>query len=116
MVIFSTTSFQPALLEPLVTAVQSCNVEVLSIINTIIPPEGVMKPHRRKASKLKRSGSQHQQSHVLFGSSTITERLCDLDFQISPESFFQVNSAQAEVLYSLVHKAAGMLVTVYEEL
>ncbi|KAL0053428.1 hypothetical protein WJX82_005653 [Trebouxia sp. C0006] len=52
--------------------------------------------------------SQRQQSHVLFGTSTITERLCELDFQISPESFFQVNSAQAEVLYDLVHKAAGL--------
>jgi len=116
MVILSTTSFQPALLEPLVTAVQSCNVEVLSIINTVIPLEGGMKPHRRKASKLKGSGSKRQQSHVLFGSSTITERLCDLDFQISPASFFQVNSAQAEVLYDLVHKAAGMLMTVYKGL
>ena len=116
MVIFSTTSFQPALLEPLVSAVQSCNVEVLSIINTVIPSEGGMKPHRRKASKLKGSGSQRQQSHVLFGTSTITERLCELDFRISPESFFQVNSAQAEVLYNLVHKAAGMLMTVYEGL
>ncbi|DBA93372.1 TPA: hypothetical protein ACH3X2_003645 [Trebouxia sp. C0005] len=109
MVIFFTTSFQPALLEPLVTAVQRCNVEVLSIINTVVPPEGSMKyQHSKKASKLKGSGSKRQQSHVLFGSSTITERLCQLDFQISPESFFQVNSAQAEVLYDLVHKAAGL--------
>lgn len=108
MVIFLTTSFQPALLEPLVTAVQSCNVEVLSIINTVIPPEGGMRPHRRKAPKLKSSSRQRPQSHVLFGLSTITERLCNLDFQISPESFFQVNSAQAEVLYDLVHIAAGL--------
>jgi len=116
MVIFSTTSFQPSLLEPLVTAVQSCNVEVLSVINTVIPPEGGAKYQHRKASKLKGSGSKRQRSHVLFGSSTITERLCELDLQISPESFFQVNSAQAEVLYDLVHKAAGMLMTVYEGL
>ena len=116
MVIFSTSSFQPALLEPLVTAVQSCNVEVLSIINTVIPLEGGVRPHRRKSSKLKCLSSQRQQSHVLFGTSTITERLCELDFQISPESFFQVNSAQAEVLYDLVHKAAGMLVTACEGL
>ncbi len=116
MVIFSTSSFQPALLEPLVTAVQSCNVEVLSIINTVIPLEGGVRPHRRKSSKLNCLSSQRQQSHVLFGTSTITERLCELDFQISPESFFQVNSAQAEVLYDLVHKPAGMLVTACEGL
>ncbi|KAL0029527.1 hypothetical protein WJX79_001400 [Trebouxia sp. C0005] len=90
-------------------ATKRCNVEVLSIINTVVPPEGSMKyQHSKKASKLKGSGSKRQQSHVLFGSSTITERLCQLDFQISPESFFQVNSAQAEVLYDLVHKAAGL--------
>jgi 23S rRNA (uracil1939-C5)-methyltransferase len=35
---------------------------------------------------------------VLYGSGTITEHLCDFDFDISPRSFFQVNTQQAEVL------------------
>ncbi|MBE7041914.1 MAG: 23S rRNA (uracil(1939)-C(5))-methyltransferase RlmD [Ruminococcaceae bacterium] len=35
----------------------------------------------------------------LFGDGTISDRLCGLEFQISPHSFFQVNHAQTEQLY-----------------
>ncbi|HHU68701.1 MAG TPA: 23S rRNA (uracil(1939)-C(5))-methyltransferase RlmD [Thermoanaerobacterales bacterium] len=36
---------------------------------------------------------------IVYGKGKISERLGDLEFSISPLSFFQVNSAQAEVLY-----------------
>ena len=107
MVIISTTSFQPALLEPLVTALQTCSVTVLSIINSVIPPESAIKSRRKRQNKNKSLGSKRQESHVLYGVPTITEQLCGLQFQVSPESFFQVNSVQAEVLYKLVQTAAG---------
>ena len=38
--------------------------------------------------------------HVLYGNGYITESLLDLKFRISPLSFFQVNSIQAEKLYA----------------
>lgn len=41
------------------------------------------------------------------GKSVIRERLGNLDFDISPGSFFQVNSAQAEVLFAKVLEYAG---------
>lgn len=34
---------------------------------------------------------------LLFGDSYIREKMCDLTFRISPESFFQVNAKGAEV-------------------
>lgn len=37
---------------------------------------------------------------VIYGKDHITETLCSLDFVISYNSFFQINSKQAEVLYS----------------
>lgn len=37
--------------------------------------------------------------HTLWGSETISETLCGLQFQISPQSFFQINPDQAEYLY-----------------
>ncbi len=36
---------------------------------------------------------------LLYGSNFLTERLFDLEFELSPASFFQVNADQTEVLY-----------------
>ena len=44
--------------------------------------------------------------------SAISEKLCGLEFSISADSFFQVNSRQAEVLYGMIQKAAGTAVAV----
>ena len=43
---------------------------------------------------------------LIYGNKTITERLHDLYFDISPTSFFQTNSSWAEKLYSLVLEMA----------
>ena len=43
---------------------------------------------------------------ILCGQGWIEERLCNLRFKISPASFFQVNPAQAEILYQLAIKEA----------
>jgi 23S rRNA (uracil1939-C5)-methyltransferase len=44
----------------------------------------------------------------VWGAAAITETLCGLDFQISPQTFFQVNTPQAERLYALALEAAGI--------
>lgn len=45
---------------------------------------------------------------VLYGRGYIVDSLCGKTFAISPRSFYQVNPAQTEVLYSLAVKAAGL--------
>ena len=41
-----------------------------------------------------------ENNKTIYGNGFIRERLCGLSFKISPNSFFQVNTAQAEGLYS----------------
>ena len=47
-----------------------------------------------------------QEHKVIFGSPTITESILGIDYQISLNSFFQINSAQTEHLYSKVLELA----------
>ncbi len=44
----------------------------------------------------------------LWGEERLPERLCSLDFQLSPHSFFQVNRAQAEVLVAELMRALAL--------
>jgi 23S rRNA (uracil1939-C5)-methyltransferase len=46
--------------------------------------------------------------HVLHGSGRITEELLGIRFEVSPFSFFQTNSAQAEQLFSTALQFAGL--------
>ena len=48
------------------------------------------------------------ESHVLHGEGYITDRLCGLEFRISPRSFYQVNPVQTEVLYGKAKEFAGL--------
>lgn len=49
-----------------------------------------------------------EESHVLYGEGYITDRLCGLEFRISPRSFYQVNSAQTELLYAKAIELASL--------
>jgi len=49
----------------------------------------------------------NEEEHVLYGEGTITDRLGEYTYQISPNSFFQTNTAQAEVLYNEIIKQAA---------
>ncbi len=44
---------------------------------------------------------------ILYGQDTLTEQLLGLSFRITPFSFFQTNSAGAEVLYEVVRRLIG---------
>ena len=44
---------------------------------------------------------------TLFGTETVTDRLCGLEFEISPLSFYQVNPAATELLYRKAAEFAG---------
>ena len=45
---------------------------------------------------------------VYFGKGFVMERLGDLAFKVSPKSFFQTNTAQAEKLYTVARDFAGL--------
>ncbi len=47
-------------------------------------------------------------SLTLWGSDYISDSLCGLNFRISPQSFYQVNSKMAEVLYEKAAHYAGL--------
>ena len=48
------------------------------------------------------------ESHVLHGDGYITDRLCGLEFRISPRSFYQVNPLQTEILYGKAREFAAL--------
>ena len=50
---------------------------------------------------------QNDRTDVLWGNAFFYEKLLDLRFRITPFSFFQTNSAGAEVLYQTVREYAG---------
>lgn len=52
---------------------------------------------------------QSDETRILYGKDSFYEELLGLRFQISPFSFFQTNSAGAEVLYSVVREYIGDL-------
>ncbi len=45
---------------------------------------------------------------VLYGTGTIEDELCGLKFDISPQSFYQVNPVQTEKLYETAVQSAGL--------
>ena len=49
-----------------------------------------------------------EKSLTIWGSDYITDRLCGLDFRISPLSFYQVNTKGAEILYGQAAEYAGL--------
>ena len=44
---------------------------------------------------------------LIYGKDTITDRIGNLEFSVSPHSFYQINPVQTEKLYSLALEAAG---------
>ena len=57
-----------------------------------------------------------EEEYVISGAGLVTERLGDLDFRISANSFFQTNTRQAETLYDQILAVGGITAedTVYD--
>ncbi len=49
-----------------------------------------------------------QPEQILYGKGYIEDELCGMRFRISPKSFYQVNSVQAEKMYSIAMKMARL--------
>ena len=49
-----------------------------------------------------------KKSVTLYGEGYIKDTLCDLEFRISPSSFYQVNPVQTEILYDTARKFADL--------
>jgi 23S rRNA (uracil1939-C5)-methyltransferase len=49
-----------------------------------------------------------EQEYIISGDGFVTERLGDLDFRISANSFFQTNTLQAETLYEQIIAVGGI--------
>jgi 23S rRNA (uracil1939-C5)-methyltransferase len=49
-----------------------------------------------------------EENYILFGSPIIEDKLCDMTFEISPMSFYQVNPDQTEILYRKAMDCAAL--------
>ncbi|TSO26721.1 23S rRNA (uracil(1939)-C(5))-methyltransferase RlmD [Lactobacillus sp. LL6] len=49
-----------------------------------------------------------KKDYLVFGKSQITDKIGDVEFKISPQSFFQINSLQTPRLYDLAIKKANL--------
>jgi 23S rRNA (uracil1939-C5)-methyltransferase len=88
MVNIVTYTKQPDLLHPLAEQIMSEVPEVSSVVNTI---------NTKKAQI-----AFGEEQIVLRGKNKITDRIGEYSFEISANSFFQTNTAQAEELYHVV--------------
>ncbi len=94
------------------------------ILLTFVVTEPVKVELKRLVAELQRKGHKINSAHMnlnaergnaifgaetvrLAGSDRLRERLCDLDFEVGPTSFFQINPWQAINLYRRVEQIAG---------
>lgn len=91
MVDLITSHHAPARLQPVVAALQEQVPTVKALVNTV-----AASPRSRNVK-----------TYPISGPHFLRETLCGLDFRVSPRSFFQTNTRQTEVLYSIVALLAG---------
>jgi 23S rRNA (uracil1939-C5)-methyltransferase len=94
MVNIVTSDDKPELLYPLAKQIVAEVPEVSSVVNNV---------NTKKAQI-----AFGEKENILTGSAAITDKIGDFSFEISANSFFQTNTAQAEKLYNVVMKYADL--------
>jgi len=102
MVVLVTSGRKLAMTKTLVNLLTKAAPGIVSIIQNV-----------HASHSIKGLGSENK---LLFGKETITDEIADLKFEISPQSFYQVNAKQTEVIYKKAMDFAGLTgkETVYE--
>ena len=77
---------------------------VAAEINQIHGVSGLILNHNPKKTNV----ILGKKDYVVFGNDQITDKIGDLKFRISPQSFFQINSLQTPRLYDLAIKKADL--------
>ncbi len=86
---------EAALMAALVERLLAAQPSVQSVVNSVVDRNRPM-GERRIIKEV-----------VSHGPGSLIESLCGLEFQVSPNSFFQTNTMQAQRLYELIAEAAG---------
>lgn len=95
MVNLITSSYDPELMRDLLAAlVDEFGAALTTFVNGICTRKNMV--------------AFNEQEHVLLGPGFITDRLGEYSYQISPNSFFQTNTAQADVLYNEIIRQADL--------
>ena len=81
-------------LAPVVKKIKSISKDIKSIINTI---------NKKKANVF-----VGEDKFLLYGQDTISEKLNEFEFKISPDSFFQPNSTQALKMYNHIKNECNL--------
>lgn len=89
-----TSSDSPELIEPFAGALIAARPEITTLVQNV---------NTRPAQT-----AYGEREHVLHGSGRIVEHLGKLRFQISANSFFQTNTAQAEQLFEIVREECAL--------
>ena len=90
-----------------VMAILSCEGRTPDWLPALADVRGVRSVYHCALKKRPAHALDGECRHIA-GEPSITETLCGLKFQISPQTFFQVNTPQAERLYALALEAAGI--------
>ncbi len=89
MVNLVTSFYDPARMEVLAQYLRTAHPQVTTLVNTI--------------NDTPRQAAVGAAAYVVFGSGVLREQIGPYRFEISPGSFFQTNTRQAETLCKLVH-------------
>ena len=98
--LFVRTAFRTGQLQAVVVSAKGFGQETQSLVNALREACPKLESIVLCVNKSRGNTVLTGELHTLWGSDTLTETLCGLDFELSPFSFFQINPTQAERLYS----------------